>query len=82
MALKFALNSKTKEAITKTTGIPAVSINEMSSEDLDSSISKKTGRGFKLDTSKNTRFVAGRGSVYLALARFIGINVDKEIGKI
>ncbi|MFR9650453.1 MAG: hypothetical protein SNG35_00310 [Rikenellaceae bacterium] len=82
MALKFSLSRKTKNSISRTTGLSEEQIVKMSSSDLDNAIGAKMGRQFKLDLSKSNRYIAGRGSVYLALARFIRLDVDKEIGKI
>lgn len=82
MSLALELNEKTKRSIERSTGLSFSEIERMDATDIDQAISEKIGKELKLDLNRTRRPVTGRGSVYLALSRFLKFNVDKKLSKI
>ena len=82
MLPKISLNEETKQAIARSVGVPVSRILEMDASELDAAIESKIGKKLKLDTKSNRFPLVGRGSVYLALSRFLRFNLDKKIAKI
>ncbi|MBT8773513.1 MULTISPECIES: hypothetical protein [unclassified Akkermansia] len=82
MLPKISLNEETKQAIARSVGVPVSRILEMDASELDAAIESKIGKKLKLDTKRNRFPLVGRGSVYLALSRFLRFNLDKKIAKI
>lgn len=78
------LNSQTKSSIERSTGLSFEKILLMSAEEVDAAIEKKIGKKLKLDLNfRQSKFpFSVRGSVYLALGRFLKFDVDKKIAKI
>lgn len=78
----LALNNKTKENITKRTGIDFEAIANMDFNDVDNLIEKKIGKKLTFPENVNKK-LSNRGSVYLSLFRFLHIEeIDKLLSKI
>lgn len=78
----FTLHEKTRENIRKRIGLTTGQIEEMSWEQLDAFIEKKTGKKIQLAPPRKS-CLSGRGSVYISLGRLIPESaVDKKLARI
>lgn len=78
----FTLCEKTKENISKKTGIDFDSIIDMDFDKIDSLIEQKIGRKLAFPEKVEDRFLS-RGSVYLSLSKFLHIEeTDKLLSEI
>lgn len=76
------LNEKTKNNIENRTGIQFEDILSMDFEQIDERIETKIGKQLEYDINPDKRLI-GRGSVYIALMRLLGIKeIDKKISRI
>ncbi len=78
----FALNDKSQEIIKKIIGLSYDEITTMDAEDIDKLIEQKIGKTLELKSSNDQR-LEGRGSVYMALKRFLSLkSTDEYLSKI
>lgn len=74
--MQITLNQTSKKSIERITGLSYEEITSMNVEDIDSAIEKKIGKKLEFKHKKDSR-LPNRGSVYLALNRFIDFNRKK-----
>lgn len=81
MSNSFKLNEKTLQFIHKDTGLDVKTMQSMSCSEIDRHIEEKNGKKLKISEADNR--LLSRGSVYVYLKRFIGLNkINKKISRI
>lgn len=76
------LSEKSKEMVRRSVGVSFEDLQKMDVEVLEKAIEKKIKKPLRLDFSGKVFPIFGRGSIYLALRRFLKGDVNKEIDKI
>ena len=77
----FKLNATSKRNISKRKGMSVQSISDMSSDEIDARIEKRTGKKIRIEPPRKIALL-GRGSVYISLNRLIPFGkVDKKLAK-
>lgn len=72
----ITLSPALKEIISRDVGMPFAEIKKSSAAEIDRHIEKKSGKKIRIGFGYN---VCGRGSVYVSLKRFIGLDKKGNI---